>query len=317
MRLKLLVAAFLLCPAAPAAAQPAVVQFVSDTLSTDLPLAETMGSVHHVVLDCRLADGGTGTLTPDPSAPKFNEFGDPVAGGKPAPPVRLKFTLKLIKKQQGRQLYAIGGRKIVSRLSLVALPLDSPEGDGRLLVHGRGGEVRYVVPLTERRHRVKPCHPGCFPAGTAVRVPGGTRPIERVREGDLVTIIDAAGKPSSARVTGVFVTHNRLLEVRAEGGTLVTTETQPVALEGGGFRPAGELKPGDRVWHWVGGRRRAVAVTGVSPAGREAQVFNLVLGGRQVFIAGGFLVRSKPPAVQPRPGVRAAAAPAPASRGRR
>jgi ribosomal 50S subunit-recycling heat shock protein len=142
-----------------------------------------------------------------------------------------------------------------------------------------------------------PCHPGCFPAGTAVRVPGGTRPIERIREGDRVTTIDADGKPSSAKVTGVFVTRNRLLKVRTEDGTLVTTETQPVALEGGGFRPAGELKVGDRVWRWVDGRRQAVAVLGVSGAEGAAEVFNLILGETQAFIAGDFLVRSKPPAV--------------------
>ncbi len=316
MRLKLLVAVILCCPAAPAAAQPAKVQFVGNTLSADLPLAESRGAVHYIILECRLTDGGTGTLTLDPNVPKFNEFGDPVAGGQGLPLVRLDCTLKLLKKEKGRQLYDVRGPKIVSRLSLAAFEFDSPWGDGRLLVHGKGGEVRYAIGLTERTHRVKPCHPGCFPAGTPVRVPDGTKAIERLREGDLVTTFDAAGKPSSAKVTGVFVTRNRLVEVRTEGGTLVTTETQPVALEGGGFRPAGELKAGDRVWRWVGAGRRAVTVLGVSPTDRDAEVFNLVLGEPKVFIAGDFLVRSKPPAAQARPGVGAAGAVAPANHGR-
>jgi hypothetical protein len=296
MRRKLLVAFLLFLPAAPVLAQPANVQFVSDTFSTDLPLAESKEGVHRLILQCRLADGGAGTLTLDPNVPKYDEFGDLVAGDKPLPLVTLDCTLKLIKKAKERQLYEVRGPKITSRLFVVAFPFDSPWGDGRLLVHGKGGEVRYVIGLTERMHRTIPCHPGCFPAGTTVRVPNGTKVIERVREGDLVTTIDADGKPSSAKVTGVFVTRNRVLEVRVEGGKLVTTATQPVGLEAGGFRPAGELKAGDRVWRWVGAERRAVTVLGVSAADRAKEVFNLVLGEPKAFIAGDFLVRSKPPA---------------------
>jgi hypothetical protein len=108
-----------------------------------------------------------------------------------------------------------------------------------------------------------------------------------------------------------------VLEVQTEGGALVTTATQPVALVGGGFGPAGELKPGDRIWRWVDGKRRAVAVQRVSPADREAEVFNLVLGEPTAFVAGGFVVRSKPPAVAARPAVGATATEAPANHGRR
>jgi hypothetical protein len=282
-------------------AQPNNAQYVSDTFSTNMPLVESKGAVHQVVLECRLADGGKGTLILDPNIPRFNEFGDPVANSKRSPEVRLDCTLRLIKKEKGRQLYDVRGPKIVSRLSLAVYELDSPWGDARLLVHGMGGEVRYVIGLNERTHRLKPCHPGCFPAGTKVRVPGGTKLIRHIRAGDLVTTIDADGKPSSTKVLGLFVTQNRLLEVRTEGGNLLTTETQPVACADGRFQPAGSLRQGDRVWRWVGGKRQAVAVLGVSPAQREASVFNLILGKSNVFIADDFLVRSKPPAVQALP----------------
>jgi hypothetical protein len=53
---------------------------------------------------------------------------------------------------------------------------------------------------------------------------------------------------------GVFRTRNRLLELRVKGGTVVTTETQPVALEAVGYRAASELKKGDHVWHWADGK---------------------------------------------------------------
>jgi hypothetical protein len=164
MRLTLLVAVILFSPAEPAAARPADVQFVGDTFSTDLPLAESKETVHRVGLKCRLADSGSGTLTLDPNVPKFDEFGDPVAGGKQSPLVTLDCTLKLIKKEKERQLYEIRGPKIVSRLSLVVYEDITPWGDGRLLVHGKGGEVRYVSNLSLPERRPKPSHPGYFPA---------------------------------------------------------------------------------------------------------------------------------------------------------
>lgn len=293
---KLLATLVLICASATAAAQPADVQYVGHTSSPDLQLAECKDGVRYVVVQGRVADGGKVTLTLDPNGPKYNEFGDEVAAGKKSPVVSLECTLKLVKKEKDKQLYEIRGPKVVSKLFLVALPLDSPTGDGRLLVHGKDGEVRYKLDLIERTHRTIPCHPGCFPAGTTVRVPDGTQAIERVREGDLVTTIDADGKPAAAKVTGVFVTRNRVLEVRVKGATLVTTETQPVALERGGFRPASELKAGDKIWRWVDGKRAAAVVQSVTSAGQTAGVFNVVLGEPTAFVAGDFLVRSKPPA---------------------
>jgi hypothetical protein len=61
------------------------------------------------------------------------------------------------------------------------------------------------------------------------------------------------------------------------------------------------LKPGDRVWRWVDGKRRGVNVVEVSAPGRDVEVFNLVLGEPKTFIAGTFVVRSKPPGDGVRP----------------
>jgi hypothetical protein len=141
-----------------------------------------------------------------------------------------------------------------------------------------------------------PCHPGCFPAGTLVRVPRGTRPIEQIREGDDVITVETGGKPAAAKVVSVFVTHNRLLEIDTDSGSLETTQTQPVCLKTGELRAAGELRAGDMIWRWDGLGRKPATVRDVTN-GRHAQVFNLVLGEPTVFIAGDFLVRSKPPAV--------------------
>jgi hypothetical protein len=151
-------------------------------------------------------------------------------------------------------------------------------------------QLRAPAPLT------KPCHPGCFPAGTQVHIPTGTQPVERVREGDLVTAVGPDGSVSPGKVASVFTTKNRLVEVRTDAGDLVTTETQPLALADGGLRAAGELQAGDRVFRWDGRERLAVTVRSVSATGREEPVFNLILGDSASFVANGFLVRSKPPA---------------------
>jgi Hint domain len=139
-----------------------------------------------------------------------------------------------------------------------------------------------------------PCHPGCFPAGTLVATPEGPRPIEALRRGDLVVLVGADGTPTSAAVDSTFQTCTRLVEVRTESGSLVTTATQPLCLQEGGFRPAGELTEGDLLWRWEGGERRPARVRAVLPTAREAPVFNLVVGDSAVFVAGGFLARGKP-----------------------
>jgi len=142
-----------------------------------------------------------------------------------------------------------------------------------------------------------PCHPGCFPAGTVVATPDGPRPIESLGRGDVVTLVAPDGTLTSGTVDASFQTCNRLVEVRTESGNLLTTQTQPLCLQGGGFRHAGELAEGDVIWRWAGAGRRPARVRAVVPAGREAAVFNLVVGESAVFIADGFLARGKPPLV--------------------
>lgn len=270
----------------------------SGSLSPGLPLGEVEGGVHRVRLVAQLDEEGEGegTLTLDPNAPEYEEFGMETTAGS-LPSAMLRCRLKFVKRGGPCRLYEIRGPKITSRLSLVTER--TPASSGRLLVLGKEGKVKYVVPLLEIP--TVPCHPGCFPAGTLVRVPGGTRPVEGLHEGDLVSTLGEDGEVLRARVAGVFATRNRLVEVRTEGGRLVTTGTQPLCLAGGGFRQAADLKAGDRICRWGGEGRRPVAVLEVRPTGREGRVFNLVLGEPTTFIAGDFLVRSKPPAPVPVP----------------
>jgi hypothetical protein len=128
-----------------------------------------------------------------------------------------------------------------------------------------------------------------------VATPDGPRPIESLGRGDLVTLVAPDGTLTRGPVDASFQTCNRLVEVRTESGSLLTTQTQPLCLQEGGFRPAGELAEGDLIWRWDGGERRPTRVRAVVPTGREVAVFNLVVGESAVFIADGFLARGKPP----------------------
>lgn len=147
----------------------------------------------------------------------------------------------------------------------------------------------------KQEHPPPPCHPGCFPLGTSIVTPGGPRPIETIRSGDLVTLVDSDGNSNPAAVESIFRTSNRIIEIRTDSGSLLTTETQPLCLPGGGFRRAGELAKGDVIWRWEKSERCPARVLGVYPDKQDVNVFNLVVGESAVFIAGGFLARGKPP----------------------
>jgi hypothetical protein len=143
---------------------------------------------------------------------------------------------------------------------------------------------------------LEPCHPGCFPYGTLVQTPGGLCPIEEIQAGDPIFSPGPAGVLRTINVQSVFVTDNRLWHLRTDQGDLITTETQPLCQALDQFVPAGKLQPGDTILCLRDGETLAATVLGVESTGRIERVVNLILGDREVFIAGGFLARSKPPA---------------------
>jgi hypothetical protein len=280
-----------------------------------LPMSECDFGVHRIRLIAKVdkKGEGSGTLVLDDTPNPVDEYGAAITV-KAERPLELECTLKLVgtKKVLGEgppgapavevewQRYEITGPKIVSKLSLARetradwsyarFLWATKEGKNRTLVVLRGPEPE----LKERP--VPPCHPGCFPAGTADQTPGGTKVIEDLRSGDVITTIEADGKPAQGKVAAMFVTKNRLVQVSVEGKTLITTATQPLALGDGKLRPAGELKAGDRIQVWAKGERTFLPVKSVEATDREASVYNVVLGDPVFFVANGFVARSKPPA---------------------
>lgn len=298
------------------------IEFNSERIGVlGIPLPESNKPAYQINLTGELIDNkeGKGVLILDMTeAPAYDEFGF-VTTLAPVQEMRLDCAFTLVKtttkvytariggpgsdkyeeQRDTWNLYSITGPKIKSRIFLV-LPEKTSWPTGRLLVLGQDGMVKHVISLM-LPPQPEPCHPGCFPPGTKVRTPQGTALIEQLQLGDTVTTFGADGRITTVKVEGVFETRNRVLEIRTGNGTLVTTETQPLALAEGGYRSASELKVGDRVWRWSGEERVATTVSAVSVANRDSKVFNLVLGTPTAFVADDFLVRSKPPTDTVRP----------------
>ncbi len=315
----LLVAGSASC-APPVRPEPGKVVIVSGAFAPGIPLPESVHPVYGVRLDAEVdAKGeGKGRLTLTTTPPNYDEYGDLVTGretdavdrsrknGKPA--VALDCTVEFDKvgsvdrvntPSTRRSVYRLKGPKITTALTFVTT--GPGLASGRLLVPGPDGRPDYVVEMTlvpprDPNEKAVPCHPGCFPAGTLVRVPGGAAKIETLKVGDAVTTVGADGKAATGRVEHLYATTNELIGVKTDDGTALTTHEQPLSLVTGGLLKAGDLKPGDRVWRWRDGERRAATVREVTATGRTAPVYNLILSDSAVFIAGDFLARGKPPA---------------------
>ncbi|HEY1378352.1 MAG TPA: Hint domain-containing protein [Gemmataceae bacterium] len=310
---------------APARAEPPKSNIVlySAYFSPGLSLPELKHPVYAVRLEAAAnAKGeGKGVLILTVTPPNYDEYGDPVTGtevdqksrpplAKELPPVRLECQIELEKRgfvgrvnqpSAARSLFRLTGPKFGSTL-YIATPGPGLAA-GRFLVYGKHDRAEYVVEMNAFDPNAKPrqglpvpCHPGCFPAGTLVLVPGGSKRIEQVRVGDVVTTVGPDGRAGQGTVEKLYTTTNALVQVRTDTGTAVTTDAQPFSLTDGQFRRAGELKPGDRVWHWRDGKRAEAVVRAVVPTGRREAVYNLIVGDSATFVAGGFVVRGKPPA---------------------
>lgn len=142
---------------------------------------------------------------------------------------------------------------------------------------------------------MEPCHPGCFPRGTLVETPSGPRAVDGIEAGESILSFLPSGESQVIEVQTVFVTDNRIWKVETDAGSLFTTQTQPLCVADGTTVQAGKLQPGDQILHREGEEVIAVRVLSVTPTDRVEKVFNLILGNSEIFVANGFLARSKPP----------------------
>ena len=169
-------------------------------------------------------------------------------------------------------------QRVHERVQVYNLQNDHPNTffAGRIAVHNKGGGGG-----------------GCFPAGTKVSTPDGPVAIETLAAGDEVLAVTNDGVTVRTPVKNIFISKNQVMKVETSGGTLAVTEEHPISLGEGRFRSAGDLRPGDRIMNWKGGRLVAKAVRKLSFAGDAELVFNLQVEEPNTFVAQGVVVHNK------------------------
>lgn len=133
---------------------------------------------------------------------------------------------------------------------------------------------------------------GCFPAGTKIKTPTGSKAIELLTPGDQVLSINRNGQEFATQVQSTFVTRSKILSVKTNLGVLHTTAEHPIALSNGDFIPAGQLKTQDTL---IFKNARGIQTAVVQSLRNEAEqvVFNLSVSSPHTFIANNFLVHNK------------------------
>jgi cell wall-associated NlpC family hydrolase len=145
---------------------------------------------------------------------------------------------------------------------------------------------------------------GCFTAGTKVAVPGGTRPIETLAEGDEVLVWDfAAGAFVASPVEQVFRhegdDEREVMAVAAVGFYVAVTTAEHPFWTGTVWVPAGDLAAGDTVFvRSSDGSIRGREVISTAPVAEKRAVYNIhVAHPDHNYVADGFLVHNVKAAV--------------------
>jgi hypothetical protein len=126
----------------------------------------------------------------------------------------------------------------------------------------------------------------CFPAGTHLKTPTGSKPIEQFVVGDEITSRDendVAAPLVTSRVEEIFIREAFLLNLYVGGQLIQTTSEHPFYVKGFGWLPAGELKPGDEFstsdGNWI-------VVERIEEAGKWATVYNLRVADFHTYFLG-------------------------------
>jgi hypothetical protein len=123
----------------------------------------------------------------------------------------------------------------------------------------------------------------CFGAGTLVRTLDGSRPIEDLRDGDLVLSQNTTtGALGYQPIVAVYHNPpNATYRIGLGKETIVATGIHRFWKAGQGWVMARELKPGDRL-RTIGGTAEVASIE----ADRQQPVFNLQLAGGDNFFVG-------------------------------
>jgi hypothetical protein len=126
----------------------------------------------------------------------------------------------------------------------------------------------------------------CFAAGTPLLVPGGSKAIELIREGELVLArseFDPDGPVEAKVVEEVFVRVAPVYNLHVRGRIVRTTDEHPFYVKDKGWTPTFELKAGDLLQTHEGDW---VSVEGVADSGEVATVYNLCVANHHTYFVG-------------------------------
>jgi Flp pilus assembly pilin Flp len=175
-----------------------------------------------------------------------------------------------------KSVQAIIGRQAVSVATLQAAPGQGANG----VTRGPGGRIS--LPIVD--------NPKCFAAGTPVKTAEGDKPIEKVREGDLVWSRDeVTGALQLEAVLQTFVTPGQSLVellVTTRAGTtehLRVTPGHRFWVEGRGWQPAEILSAGDEVRSSDGA---LLELRGTTSLAERATVYNLEVQDFHTYFVG-------------------------------
>jgi RHS repeat-associated protein len=167
--------------------------------------------------------------------------------------------------------------------------LDEPGG---ALIPGQGSALA-PNPVTQKPPQLQKLpqqqqkgNKACFAAGTPVLTPSGYTTIERLRPGDQVLSRIEGDVRAETVVTVVeeaFVHVAAVVRLRVAGRDIHTTAEHPFFVVGHGWRPANELRPGDRLSSHDG---RTVEVESVAETGETVTVYNVSLADYHTYFVG-------------------------------
>jgi hypothetical protein len=126
---------------------------------------------------------------------------------------------------------------------------------------------------------------GCFAAGTPLLTPGGSKPIERCKVGDLILSSpedDAAAPTVACRVKEVIRSRGKLVGIAVGGHVVHATREHPFFVKGKSWTPAASLVVGDLLRSHDG---RWVPVESVVD-GPESPVYNLRIEKNATYFVG-------------------------------
>ena len=134
---------------------------------------------------------------------------------------------------------------------------------------------------------------GCFPENSQVTVPGGKRPIQDIRKGDLVLRPQGVKEFVQAAVRDVFESEEELLDLVTTHSTITTTADQLFQCYDGQYKKTQDLMA-ELIAYVLDDKEVVfIRVKAIIPKGVKAKVYHLHVDEPHLYIVDGFVVHNK------------------------